>query len=71
MGLARTLVELKRGHVVAAIQRRLDGTISPEEVRAWAETLEGRDDVGYEEGGVDLREALFNWRRPNCSGNRL
>lgn len=64
----RELVVLTRGHVTAAIQRCLDGTISLEELRAWAEALEGRDDVGFEEGGVDMREAVFELATPELFG---
>lgn len=62
------LVAVTKGQVIAAIQRCLDGTISLEELRAWAEALEGRDDVGYEEGGVDMREAVFELATPELFG---
>lgn len=64
----RELVAVTKGHLVAGIQRCLDGTISLEELRAWAEALEGRDDVGYEEGGDELREAVFELATPALFG---
>jgi hypothetical protein len=43
------LVQLERHHVVAVLRLFIAGTISSEEVEDWANLIECRDDVGYEE----------------------
>ena len=63
------LVELRRTHVLTAIARCLDGSLSPEELRFWAESIEGREDIGHASGEVDLREVLFELATPELFGD--
>lgn len=54
------LVVLTGEHVRALLRMYERGTVSAAEVRAWAETLECREDVGYEpDHGDELRDFLF------------
>lgn len=46
---AEELVQLKKHHVVTVLQRFIAGKVSAEEVEDWANLIECRDDVGYEE----------------------
>jgi len=43
------LVQLERRHVISVLKRYVDGEILSEEVEAWTNLIEGRDDVDYEE----------------------
>jgi hypothetical protein len=54
------LVTLTRADAVRALSRYREGTLSADEVRRWAEALEGRDDLGLETGFEDrLKDFLF------------
>lgn len=43
------LVQLESRHVILVLKRYVAGEILSEEVEAWANLIEGRDDVDYEE----------------------
>lgn len=43
------LVQLERQHVVAVLKRYLRGEISSKEVEDWANLIECREDIGYED----------------------
>ncbi len=43
-------VELTRGHLIAVLQKYLHGDISEMDVEAWANYVEGRDDVEFDAG---------------------
>ena len=47
--LEEELVQLEKIHVVAVLQRFLHDEVSREEVENWANLIECRDDIGYEE----------------------
>ena len=53
------LATIERKHMVSVLERFLAGTLSVSELRGWAERLEGRDDVGFEEEHGDLLRELF------------
>lgn len=53
------LVTIERRHMISVLERFLAGTLSVSDVRGWAERLETRDDVGFEEERGDLLRELF------------
>ena len=59
-------------HLVDAIRVRgayVSGSLTESEVEEWAETLDCREDVGYEEGAWDLlRELVFVLSSPEING---
>jgi len=58
-----TLVLVERHHLRNALTRYVEGSASSEEIEQWAEALESRDDVGFEDGVADLaRELLWKLR---------
>ena len=63
------LVKLTRQQLADAVGRCWEGTISTEDLRAWAEALDGREDVSFEVGGVDLRGVLFELATPELFGD--
>jgi len=63
------LVVLRREHVVSVLQRFLAGEFQAGFVREWADLVEVREDIGYEEGhGEALRDALFTLATPETQG---
>jgi hypothetical protein len=59
------LVTLRRGDAIRLIEGCLRGKISQDDLRVWAETLEGRDDVGFELDFEDvLKQLLFEFSSP-------
>ena len=63
------LVTLTRADVVRVLRGYTDGALTVDDVHAWAEALEGRDDVGREAGFADaLTEFLFEAATPELAG---
>lgn len=61
-------VVLTRRHVAHALQRLIDGAISPVDLEAWAELVEGRPGVQYEYGREEsVGEALFQLSTPEIN----
>ncbi len=59
------LVVLRRKHCIAILNRFLVGTVSAAEVEDWANTVEGRDDIGLEPGNESqLREMIHELANP-------
>jgi hypothetical protein len=59
------LAILDRTHVIAMLTDYLGGRRSSAEVRAWAETIEGRDDIGIsDEFHATLQHAIFQLANP-------
>lgn len=55
----------KKKELIAVFDRFLAGKISPQELEDWAEGLEGRDDVTFEEEDSELmRDMLFRISSP-------
>jgi len=52
------LVTLTRTHLRSVLQRFIDGHLTVADVEAWAETLEGRDDVGIEADQAELLKTI-------------
>jgi hypothetical protein len=46
------LVTLEQRHLASVLRRYRDGNLSGEVVEAWANAIEGRDDVGYEPDAI-------------------
>ena len=65
----RELVTFTRADGLRAIARLARGVATGADLRAWAEALEGRDDVGLEPGaeGV-LKDFLFALATPELEG---
>ncbi|WP_027944924.1 hypothetical protein [Amycolatopsis taiwanensis] len=63
------LVPLTRGDAIRVLRGYLDQTLNTEDIQLWAESLEGRDDVGREPGFADqLTEFLFEVATPELAG---
>lgn len=62
------LVTLQAEHIRRAMQRYLGGDITAAELEAWAEVVEGRDDIEYFEPHEDeISEALFRLSTPELN----
>jgi hypothetical protein len=53
------LVTLTRAHVGSVLERYVRSELSRDEVGAWAEAIEGRDDIGLEAGHRDLLKSIL------------
>jgi hypothetical protein len=60
------LVTLTTEQAKSVLRRYLDGAIAAKGLVAWAELLEGREDVGFET--ADLRQLLFELANPELEG---
>ncbi len=59
------LVTLRADHIRNVLQRYLRGEASPADVEAWADAVEGRDDIEYFEPHEEaISEALFRLSTP-------
>ena len=66
-----TLVLVERHHLRNALTRYVEGSAISEEMEQWAEALESRDDVGFEDGVAELaRELLWKLANPALEGPR-
>lgn len=62
------LVTLTRDHAVSVLRRFLAKECPGAEVEAWANAIEGRDDIGYEPAVANvLRELLFELANPSLT----
>lgn len=62
------LVLLTRADCVRLLDSYLNGEQSAEECEAWAEAIEGRDDIGLEEGASDrLKSFLMELSTPEVT----
>jgi hypothetical protein len=63
------LVELTPGHVLRVLTEYQQARIDEEELSAWADAVEGRDDVGRASGRESLlNDALFEMSSPELFG---
>lgn len=63
------LVVLRREHVVSVLQRFLAGEVQAGFVREWADLVEVRDDIEFEQGHSEaLQDALFTLATPETQG---
>ncbi len=61
----KELVTLRRDHVASILSEYLAGRCSASDVRIWAETIEGRDDIGIEQPFfASLQEIIFQLANP-------
>lgn len=59
------LIMLDRNHVSTMLTHYLEGRRGAAEIRSWAETIEGRDDIGFsEECHAVLQDAIFQLANP-------
>ncbi len=62
------LVELTVSDMVNVLERYLGGGLSPEQLGAWADAIEGRDDIGLEAGAEhQLKRLLFEISTPEIN----
>lgn len=65
----RELVGLARSDIAAVLRRWRAGELPAESVRAWAEALEIREDVGLEAAAADAVEGVIFWlANPEING---
>lgn len=63
------LHDLTRTDALRALNRYLDGSLSSDDLRQWADTLEVRDDLGREQDFEEaLTEFLFQLATPDLAG---
>ena len=63
------LAELHRKHVCQTLDRYLTGVVDAATVQGWAEFVEGRDDVGREQGQeLLLNDAIHSLANPDLDG---
>ena len=63
------LVELNFDHIRNALSKWLDGSLSNEELVAWANAVEGREDLGRPDAENDLiNDVLFEISSPEING---
>jgi hypothetical protein len=66
---SRELVKLTGAQAVDVLERYLSNGISAEELEAWADALEGREDVSYESDREDaIKDLLFEFANPDIMG---
>lgn len=58
-------VELTRHHLVSALQRYLDNSLSASDIEVWANLIEAREDVSFEVGhDQQIEEVLHELANP-------
>lgn len=64
-----SLATLRKADVAAALNRFLSGEVSSSDIEAWADAVEMRDDIGYEESDRDaIANTLFILSNPDING---
>jgi hypothetical protein len=64
------LVNLTAADVASVLERYGSGTLSSEQVEAWANLIEGRDDIGVDpEGSERIAEAVHVLANPLLEGS--
>jgi len=62
------LVLLRCDHVAAMLRRFLSGEISGRNVSDWADAVEGRDDIGFDEGDEEiLTDVIYELANPELT----
>lgn len=62
------LVVLTRRDVVAMLERYLRAEVTADDLSAWADSIEGCDDIGFEQSAADvLRELIFELANPEIT----
>ncbi|WP_208281649.1 hypothetical protein [Massilia oculi] len=47
-------VHLTREHLLGALEKFLEGTLTADDIEVWANSIEGRDDVDFDENNEEL-----------------
>ena len=64
----RPLVTLNRQHIATVLTRYLDSELSKVDVEDWANAIEGREDIGYENGVADgLSDVIHQLANPQLT----
>jgi hypothetical protein len=62
------LATLTRENLASIVQRYLDDELSSSELEAWANAVEGRDDIDIDsDGASEIREILFEMATPEVN----
>lgn len=62
------LVVMTKADLVHLLDLYLQGKLDESQVEQWAETIEGRDDIGYEaEVAASLQHAIFELANPDIT----
>lgn len=62
------LAVLRRSDIASILDRNSQGLLSAGDLEDWANTIEGRDDIGYEAGYGDLiHEVIFELANPELN----
>ena len=65
LGTAEELVVLTRNHVISILKRYLSSELSSEDIESWANIIESREDIGYEENFEELlNDKVFELANP-------
>jgi hypothetical protein len=63
------LVILKFEDVATILDRFLEGELSRDDVESWANSIESREDIGFDETGEELiKDAIYQLANPELSG---
>ncbi|PIR34622.1 MAG: hypothetical protein COV36_00440 [Alphaproteobacteria bacterium CG11_big_fil_rev_8_21_14_0_20_44_7] len=63
------LVVLSRNDVAKVLREFISGKISSDQINLWANTIEGRDDIGFENDFYDLlKDIIFELANPELEG---
>ena len=54
------LLQLEASHLIQVLRGYVDGAASAEEVEAWANAIEGREDIGYQGKVLEAVHVLAN-----------
>lgn len=65
------MVRLERSHVVAALQRFLNGDFDERTLVTWADAIELRDDIGIPDDDQMLRDLMFELANPELTPRPL
>lgn len=59
------LIILKREHIIHLLERYLSGELTGRDIEAWANAIEGREDIDYAAGQEDvLQESIYMLANP-------
>jgi len=60
---------LKRIHLVNAIERLISNEVSPQELEGWANLIECREDIGFEESHrEEIEQIIYRLANPELEG---
>jgi len=63
------IIVLKRIHVIKILERYINKELNSDEISEWANLIEGREDVGFEQNNEDvLKKVIFEMANPEING---